>query len=851
MRKGISIGFAVAVVVAIVIFWGNQHAGAVSPSNFGLTEGNLISAHPYGDPDVFTVNNWGYKRLFLNEVIFGFYGHLGGFRKVKPISPGVRDAFITSNVYKYVGDSKTYCMEITGNDTGVLHWLDISGDQAVAQDPNFFKSVFIINGLEFAWYPKGYTYTSVGQCKSSVNYTPQYTWTPQYCPQLTPPSQSFCSGGQIVPNYNGSCVTGYSCINPTTTPSTCPAVSYPSCQAGYYARAQYLSNGCVGSYVCTSTQLTPTPTPTATPTAIPTATVMPTATPTATPSATPTASATPPVTGNANITIRIDPSYETAGVIITLPSGSANDGDESATLEIAQQPCSGTCAYTQAYPFTRYDGTNMATSLFDLSPNTTYAIRVTFIDPDGGSGTKQTTFTTKADFVLPSGSTVKTVGATGSDYTSIQAALSAAQPGWEIVVKPGTYGAVSVSGKVGTANAPIVVRAQDQNNRPIISGSGASDALKIDGSAYIYFSGLETTGGTQGMYLRASSHIVVQNSYIHDYGTSGNGILLSKSAQYPGGILLGDTFLIQDNVIANNSGNTRSDSKIGIRIDNNGGSNVVMRRNTIYHNYDNIKMCQDEDVSRDLPENIAHVLAVTGSTGAWTNHDREAYDNYLYDAGDDNMEIDGICVNGRVFRNKLGTAYAGFSATDVAPGPVFVIRNVLDGDQTESSIKLNTSGNSAIPERNVYFFNNTFIRNNPGTGIGNLLNLWYAKDGDHNVRIKNYLFTNNIFWSRQGAKATDSSSNAWPIEHPKFDYDSWYTTNPVFEWWNGSLQTFNGFGAFQAGTGQESHGIFGDPKLDSSGKPMSGSPVIDKGVVIPGITNTYHGSAPDIGAKEF
>ncbi|KKR13761.1 MAG: hypothetical protein UT43_C0035G0009 [Parcubacteria group bacterium GW2011_GWC1_39_29] len=52
---------------------------AAVPSDYGLTEGNTISAAGSSDPDVYIVNDWGYKRLFLNPVIFGMYAHLGGF----------------------------------------------------------------------------------------------------------------------------------------------------------------------------------------------------------------------------------------------------------------------------------------------------------------------------------------------------------------------------------------------------------------------------------------------------------------------------------------------------------------------------------------------------------------------------------------------------------------------------------------------------------------------------------------------------------------------------------------------------------------------------------------------------
>ena len=54
-------------------------------------------------------------------------------------------------------------METTGEDTGKLHWVNTTGEQAVADDPSFFKKVFCVNTKELNWYPKGADYTSVNQ----------------------------------------------------------------------------------------------------------------------------------------------------------------------------------------------------------------------------------------------------------------------------------------------------------------------------------------------------------------------------------------------------------------------------------------------------------------------------------------------------------------------------------------------------------------------------------------------------------------------------------------------------------------------------------------------------------------
>lgn len=144
--------------------------GFVSLSALNLSEGNTISTVGSNDPDIYIVNDWGYKRLFLNPVIFSFYGHLGGFAKVKNITTVTRGTLVTSSLFRNceTNDQRVYSVEVTGEDTGVLHWVNTLGTQAVQDDPDFFKKVFCINTNEFNWYSKGSNYTSVSQVP---NYT--------------------------------------------------------------------------------------------------------------------------------------------------------------------------------------------------------------------------------------------------------------------------------------------------------------------------------------------------------------------------------------------------------------------------------------------------------------------------------------------------------------------------------------------------------------------------------------------------------------------------------------------------------------------------------------------------------
>ena len=139
------------------------------PSDYGLKEGDIIGAADYGDPDIYIVNDYGLKRVFINPIIFSFYAHLS-YGKVKRVTPEVRDAFETSGLFRNVevNDPKVYALQVTGEDSGILHWVNMTGAQAVAQDSEFFQKIFGINNNEFNWLTNngttfGVPYTSLDQ----------------------------------------------------------------------------------------------------------------------------------------------------------------------------------------------------------------------------------------------------------------------------------------------------------------------------------------------------------------------------------------------------------------------------------------------------------------------------------------------------------------------------------------------------------------------------------------------------------------------------------------------------------------------------------------------------------------
>ena len=166
-----SAGIFLAIVAAVFLMtvlvggWLSQPVEAASPSDFNLKEGDLISAFNFaGDVDVYIVNIHGFKRVIVKPDIFNFYSHLS-FDKIKQVTMQTRDAFSNADLYRNceTNDQRVFALEARGEDAAVIHHVNMTGAQAVAQDANFFKKVFCINTREFNSYTIGTDYTSVSQ----------------------------------------------------------------------------------------------------------------------------------------------------------------------------------------------------------------------------------------------------------------------------------------------------------------------------------------------------------------------------------------------------------------------------------------------------------------------------------------------------------------------------------------------------------------------------------------------------------------------------------------------------------------------------------------------------------------
>lgn len=171
-------------MAALTLMLSGSATAATSPGEHGLQEGDVIRAT--GDDDVYIVNQHGFKRLFVNEAIFGLYGHLG-FEKVREVSTNVRDAFPTSGLFRNCesGDERVFGLDVISADVANLRWINSSGERAQTDDPDFFEKVFCINAAEQTLY-------GTGPAFSSVTDVPHYGKVPTRT--AAPPSTAVLSG---------------------------------------------------------------------------------------------------------------------------------------------------------------------------------------------------------------------------------------------------------------------------------------------------------------------------------------------------------------------------------------------------------------------------------------------------------------------------------------------------------------------------------------------------------------------------------------------------------------------------------------------------------------------------------
>jgi hypothetical protein len=241
----------------------------------------------------------------------------------------------------------------------------------------------------------------------------------------------------------------------------------------------------------------------------------------------------------------------------------------------------------------------------------------------------------------------------------------------------------------------------------------------------------------------------------------------------------------------------------------------------------------------------------------------DIYNNYITNAHDNSIEMDGSMHNIRVMRNMLiNSASHPMSTQPSVGGPIYFIRNIVY-HAPGGSTRL-TAGSPG-----VFFYNNTILTETSGASASNV----------H--------WRNNLMLGENALPAIFTVNTN--TSYSSSDYNGFRPNagNEAFQWnsppagvatipadGSAKLETrkFPTLEAYARATGQDQHSVLVDydifvkvTKLDAKDlatvqrlykaedfdfRLKPGSAAVDRGVVLPNVTDGFTGQAPDLGALE-
>ncbi len=491
-----------------------------------------------------------------------------------------------------------------------------------------------------------------------------------------------------------------------------------------------------------------------------------------------------------------------------------NDTDHDATAAVDYR-ISGTTAWRRALPLVRIDfnGSNMlAGGVLFLAPDTSYDLRLSLVDPDGGGETRvisqrtrpvpRAPVTGRIFHVMPGAG-----GGTGSPeapFGGIAAAESVAQPGDTFLLHAGAYGGRIRFTRGGAATSYVVWRAA--------------------GDGEVLMNGIDVLAGyvwLQGVTVRNQRYAVLSFN-------SPAGVVITRSTfennHY--GIYLqgaGSNWYIADNTIRGDTP-ASSESLDGEGIDLNTTSGHTVAHNRIF--------------------NVAD-----GISYPYINVD--IFGNDIFDASDDGIEADNGRANVRIWGNRIHNAvHNGISFQPQAGGPWYIVRNQIAGNK-EGAFKFRTTDRFVLLHNTIVNWGNAW----PGTSM-------LCCNEDHLLRA---YARNNLWVSVQGGQiwGLDAGTPDWrtDLDYDGFDWGS--AANP-FEYGGVTYGTLLGF---SNASGVEANGVriwkntcfeqFNVPGPAPTPVPpqvmtlQAGCPAVDGGATVDAINDGFAGTAPDLGAHEL
>ncbi|MFV1999277.1 MAG: hypothetical protein ACC654_02830, partial [Acidimicrobiia bacterium] len=342
--------------------------------------------------------------------------------------------------------------------------------------------------------------------------------------------------------------------------------------------------------------------------------------------------------------VRVDSTFENLGVVWFIAGD--DNLDSTMTLEFRK---AGSGSWSpgaismRAYPTIRVQdgplGINSwgASALF-LEPGTTYELRVTLIDPDGGSEVRVVGGVTRTVPVPdPSGTKLFVVpgsgGGTGTQadpFLGLQSAADTANPGDEFQIGAGTYQPFDIV-RSGAQGQPIAFTGPE-TGEAIIDGGGTDAGVVTVGrydrvTEYVIVQGLTIESGKWGIDAQNTRDLVISDNIIRDvdFGILNRRDRADEANQ-----------TITDNVITGRTPwpGTGIPSERGIDLR---GTGNVVRFNQVQF--------------------FGDCISVQPFTGP--SYGNDVHGNDVSYCVDDGIEIDYNQANVRVWRNRVTNARMG------------------------------------------------------------------------------------------------------------------------------------------------------------------------------------------------
>jgi hypothetical protein len=450
------------------------------------------------------------------------------------------------------------------------------------------------------------------------------------------------------------------------------------------------------------------------------------------------------------------------------------------------------------------------------------------------------------------------------------------QPGDQILFKRGTTcnGALAPKGS-GSSGAPITVDAYGTGALPVIAaGSSATAAFELSDQSYWNVQDLQITGGVDyGVYVTGSTaNAALTNIDLTNLDVSaatGTTTVRGDSGEvyvYPTGSQ--ETI---SNVVIN--GVTAHDSHVGEGIFVGGaygafppgtvvpapgktpiGSNITVENSTAYNIAgDGILMTMVQNGV--IQNSVAHDsgdCSACGSTpsGLWewycqtcTLQYNESYSNHTWGRSDGGaFDIDNYNSNNTLQYNyghdNDGYCLAVFGDQGFTPVNDIFRYNVCSNNEQKTTANSYEMSLWPTASTNLQIYNNTFYFH--PTHANPFM--------QQNASGAGGLFKNNIIYSTQ-TNLTQTTGSSFHLDNNDYYVSTGGT--PTFQH-NGT--TYTGLAAYQSATGEDTHSLTGDPRLNTptydsvgtsltAGTLQSGSPAFGAGInICQGIPNCSMGN---------